>query len=307
MIKVESLIFDYPGKRALRGVSFEVEAGSITALVGPNGAGKTTLLRAMAALHVPLSGRIEIAGVDAIEDPRECHRQVGYLSDFFGLYERLSVEQALLYMAGARGLRGEAVASAAREAIASVDLEQHASKPARTLSRGLRQRLALAMALVHKPRVLLLDEPASGLDPEARHSLSALFVKLRSEGITLLVSSHILAELEDYSTHMLVLRDGAIVDNQRVTASASAEQSYVVEVLSDLDAALAVLRAQPSIEHAARTGQALVFSSRADRAQIAACLAALVNAGVSVAAFYARKTTMQDAYLARVTGAREAP
>src|ERR1043166_1490512 len=212
MISVDDLVFEYPGLRALDRVSFRVAPGSIVALVGPNGAGKTTLLRCLAALDRPLSGRIQIDGIDVLEQPRETHRRVGYLSDFFGLYDLLTVRQCLSYVAQAHGIAAERVAEAVERTVLALGLSDRLDTRVGELSRGLRQRVAIGQAIIHAPRVLLLDEPASGLDPEARHSLAELFVRLGNTGMTLLVSSHILAELEQYSSQMLILRDGRILE-----------------------------------------------------------------------------------------------
>lgn len=212
MIAVEHLCFEYPGLRALDDVSFRTGQGSITALVGPNGAGKTTLLRCMAALDQPVGGAIRIDGVDVLQQPRACHRVIGYLSDFFGLYQRLTVRQCLHYVARAQGLASEACETAVASASRRLQIDDRLDKRPGELSRGLRQRLAIAQAIIHQPRVLLLDEPASGLDPEARHELDRLFLDLQAQGMTLMVSSHILAELESYCTDMLVLRQGHIVE-----------------------------------------------------------------------------------------------
>ena len=177
MINVEQLIFEYPNLRALDEVSFHIPQGSITALVGPNGAGKSTLLRCMAGLDQPMSGNIRINDIDVLEHPRECHRIIGYLSDFFGLYDRLTVRQCLHYVARAQGI-AEADCAAAIDKISSgLYINDRLDVLAGTLSRGLRQRVAIGQAIIHSPRVVLLDEPASGLDPEARHELAELFLK----------------------------------------------------------------------------------------------------------------------------------
>lgn len=218
MIKVSHLYYDYPGLRALDDVSFELPAQSITALVGPNGAGKTTLLRSMAALDEPTAGQIVIDGIDVWEYPREAHLRMGYLPDHFGLYQELTALQCLTHAAWTHGLRGDEARQAVQWAIAQVDLEPQLLKLASTLSRGQRQRLALAQAIVHKPKVLFMDEPASGLDPQARASLSSLMKGLAAQGMTLLISSHILAELETYCTAMLVLEQGHILAHQGVGA-----------------------------------------------------------------------------------------
>lgn len=213
MIEVSHLYYDYPGLRALDDINFKLPAQSITALAGPNGAGKTTLLRSMAALDEPSSGTIMIDGINVWNFPREAHLRMGYLPDHFGLYQELTAHQCLTYAAWTHGLRGKQMQQSVDWAIEQVGLLEQLPKLAGTLSRGQRQRLALAQAIVHRPKVLLMDEPASGLDPEARASLSDMMKNLAAQGMTLLISSHILAELETYCTSMLMLKKGQLVSD----------------------------------------------------------------------------------------------
>ena len=214
MIDISQLVFEYPGHRALDGVSLRIAEGSVTALVGPNGAGKSTLLRCIAGLEQPLSGRIQVKGISVTDEPREVHRHLGYLSDFFGLYDRLSVQRCLEYSALAMGLPQRQAAGRAEEVAAQLGLGELLQRCPTELSRGQRQRVAIGQAIVHQPGVLLLDEPASGLDPEARGSLSQLFRQLQAQGMTLVVSSHILSELDEYCTHILSIRNGRIESHE---------------------------------------------------------------------------------------------
>lgn len=207
VISVSGLDYFYPAKQALSDISFDIKAGDITALVGPNGAGKSTLMRCLAALDRPFAGKIEICGIDILEDPRAGHARVGYLSDDFGLYDDLSVKDVLGFMAGCHNLSPEI---ATESVINRLHLQSVAHQKCGTLSRGWRQRVGIGMSILHKPDLLILDEPASGLDPEARAELSLVLKSLQAEGMSILVSSHILAELEEYSTAMLVLREGKI-------------------------------------------------------------------------------------------------
>ena len=196
VIKVVDLNYEYPGLRALEDINFSIAPGSITALVGPNGAGKTTLMRCLAGLTKPLQGEISVYGVDVIKSPRESHLLMGYLADSFGVYNDLTVRQCLTYVAMAQRIEQESISKRVEQVARDLDLEHKLENQAQELSRGMRQRLAIAQAIIHEPKVLILDEPASGLDPEARFELAELFVRLRDAGMTLLVSSHILAELE---------------------------------------------------------------------------------------------------------------
>ena len=218
-IAVEGIRYEYPGVRALNDVSFRIKRGGVTALVGPNGAGKTTLLRCIAGLDRPMLGTIELVGIDVLEEPRLAHEQIGYLSDFYGLYDALSVRHALAYAAGAHGVRDGDIDDTVTRTAEQLEISNLLERLCSELSRGQRQRVAIGQALVHTPQVLLLDEPAAGLDPEARHALARLFTRLREGGMTLVVSSHILAELDEYSTDMLVLRDGQVIEHRALAGA----------------------------------------------------------------------------------------
>ena len=300
LVDVDDLVHDYGQRRALHAVSCRIERGSVTALVGPNGAGKTTLMRCIAGLETPLAGRIKVAGVDVIAEPRQSHRHLGFLADSFGVYTALTVRQALTYAALAHG----ASEADARQAVGPVaerlGLAGLLDRLCSALSRGQRQRVAIGQSLIHRPALLILDEPASGLDPEARASLAALFRSLRDEGMTLLVSSHILAELDEYSTHMLMMRDGRVVEC-RALGGAAAEVAAGVRRLrlrlapatSDTFTEHSPLHAQQWLVREAglaampddHDAQAISFGFSGSEAQQAALLARLIGAGFVVSAF----------------------
>lgn len=229
MILVNDLTFDYPGKRALNNVSFKIEPHTITALVGPNGAGKSTLLRCMAGLEHPIQGNIKIAHLDVLNSPREAHALMGYLPDSYGLYDDLTVHQCLLYQAKAHYIPKNKIDKRIQESADALQIQQHMDQKVSTLSRGQRQRLAIAQTLLHKPKLLLLDEPASNLDPEARHHLAEILKNLGQSNVTLIVSSHILAELEDYCTHMLVLRGGKLMSHCEIQSSSKSMMEVYLE------------------------------------------------------------------------------
>lgn len=297
MILVENLVYEYPGKRALDDVSFELKPQTITALVGPNGAGKTTLIRCLVALTPPFSGKISISGLDTLEHPREIHRHLGYLSDFYGFYEELTVEQNLCYFAWSHGIAYEEVQAKADKAIRRLALEAYRNQLAGTLSRGLKQRLGIAQAIVHEPPLIILDEPASGLDPEARIHLSALFVELNKAGATLIVSSHILAELEDYCTQMLVMRDGKITDFQQLSNQPSL--NYQLTLSSPASAyieKLSVLTTIKIISHEANIITVAYIGSAQDQSNLLKQIMAL---DIPIAEITQVKHRLQDLYLSK--------
>jgi ABC-2 type transport system ATP-binding protein len=299
MIEISDLIFDYPGHRALDRVSLSLEKGSVTALVGSNGAGKTTLMRCIAGLETPLSGNITVDGLNVIEQPRDVHRIMGYLSDFFGLYQDLTVAQCFEYAAAAQGLPEAEIPQAVRLTAQRLGLEDRLRQASGTLSRGLRQRVAIGQAIIHQPRMLLLDEPASGLDPEARGQLAALFRRLNADGMTILVSSHILAELDEYSTHMLALRGGRVLEYRALNGAGGVTETRCLRiVLAQPDGRLRemlVARGDLQLKSSDDLHAELEFSG-SESAQ-AALLAALVGAGLPVASFSEHKENLQQSYL----------
>ncbi|MBE0577245.1 MAG: ABC transporter ATP-binding protein [Desulfuromonadales bacterium] len=300
MIEVNNLVFEYPGVRALNGVSFRIESGSITALVGPNGAGKTTLLRCMAALDVPLQGEVYIDGENIHEDPRACHRKLGYLSDFFGLYDELTVRQCLLYAAASRGIPDGMQARATELAATRLGIAGRIEMKAGTLSRGLRQRLAIAQAVVHEPQILILDEPASGLDPEARHSLAELFLTLREQGMTLVVSSHILSELDEYSTEMLVLRDGRILSHDPIKQKRVSDVRLKLSLVGPYDGLQKLLSGLPYVSAVEGDDTSVKLTFSGDETARYHLLKSLLDQGLPVCVFAEQQRNMQSTYLESV-------
>ncbi|MCK5898795.1 MAG: ABC transporter ATP-binding protein [Methylococcales bacterium] len=300
LINVSNLTFEYTGFRALNNISFSIPSGSIVALVGPNGAGKTTLLRCLSALEQPLNGTILIDGIDVLEHPRACHRKVGYLSDFFGLYDRLTVKQCLFFVARAQGIKTQDCAKAILKVSRQLNIEDRLENTPVELSRGLRQRVAIAQAIIHQPKVVLLDEPASGLDPEARHSLAELFLELQQQGMTLLVSSHILSELEAYSSDMLILRQGRIVEQVSIHEKSKQLKTFKLVLSHSSTALRGILFNTPMLSHITINDKQATFKLDGGVNNQQQLLKKLVEQQVPICEFSPITTNLQDAYLSTV-------
>ena len=300
MIEVENLVYEYPSKRALKGISLSVRSNTITALVGPNGAGKTTLLRCLAALDTPYDGTVRIGGLDTRDDPRAIHAQLGYLPDFFGLYEALSVERCLIFAARSHGLSAKTAKEAAVKAAARVDLVDRMTSPVAELSRGLRQRLAIGQAIVHQPKVVLLDEPAAGLDPLARRDLSRLLVSLKENGMTLVVSSHILSELEDYSDEMIILEDGRVGGGGPLQLRGQQRSLVRIELASARSDLAALLSRHAGVEVLNSDDLSAAFRFSGDAQSRAALLRALIAQGLEIVSFGDAPLQLEAAYFAGV-------
>ncbi|MFN8390057.1 MAG: ABC transporter ATP-binding protein [Bdellovibrionota bacterium] len=305
---VENLSYEYPTKRALHDLSVSIEERSVVAMVGPNGAGKTTLLRCLAALEMPFSGTVKVFGHDSAEDPRLAHRYIGYLSDFFGLYSDLTTEQCLTHSGAMQGLSGSTLTTAVDQAIVDLELKDFVKQRAGSLSRGLRQRLAIAQAMIHNPKVLLMDEPASGLDPEARAKLAVLIRRLVSQGMTIVVSSHILAELEDYSTHMLTIEGGRILGYTPIAAAETPLAGRILSIqLADESTTLReLLAAAPGVTVNECTERSANISFAGTKLEQSALLSSLIQSGLHIAAFTEENLSMQEIYLAQLKAKRSA-
>ncbi len=306
MIEVRELCYEYPGLRALSDVSFDIAPGTITALVGPNGAGKTTLLRCLAGMERPLSGSVMVNGIDVVEEPRRSHRHLGYLSDFFGLYDPLTVRQCLSYVGAANGLAPHVLAQTVVATATELGLAERLDQRTGELSRGLRQRVAIAQAIIHAPTVVLLDEPASGLDPEARFALGDLFLALRQRGMTLLVSSHILAELEAYSTHMLILRGGRLVEHRALASSGEAGTHMEVQALQGSESLKAALKQHPAVSALRVDGLTVRFALQGAAPERAALLQSLLADGLSISHFAAVTEDLQQSYIHSLSRGQDA-
>ncbi len=310
IIEVSDLTFEYPGFRALDGINLTLAAGSVTALVGPNGAGKTTLLRCIAALETPLSGTVRVAGLDVYESPREVHRLMGYLSDNFGLYSDLTVAQGLEYAARSQGLATAAISDAVQATAVRMGLSDKLRNQASTLSRGQRQRLAIGQAIIHAPRVVLLDEPASGLDPEARSSLAQVFLALQAQGLSLLVSSHILSELDEYSTHILALHQGRVLEHRSLGrmraqgAQVAAERMLRLEFVEPAESPASWLKAQTHVRLYQCQANALEIGFTGDAPAQAALVRDCVAAGHQLTTITVVTENLHQSYLKSMAAER---
>lgn len=303
LIVVERLSFDYGRKRALDEVDLQIPKGGISAMVGPNGAGKTTLLRCIAALDHPVSGRVTFGGIDTQDDPRNCHARIGYLSDFFGLYRKLTVEQSLAFVGFSHKINGDLLQQRVNQAIESLSLTSHRLSLAAGLSRGLRQRLAIGMAIIHRPELLILDEPAAGLDPDARSELATLLRSLAAEGISIIVSSHILSELEEYSDRMITLSGGKCAGIIDLDSDKRQSEKRRFLVLGDFEVEQirGCLTPDFAIETISKvnSGVRIELPGDCDEADV---LARLVGAGLRVRGFSHEALSIEELYRQQVHG-----
>jgi len=293
-ILVEDVTRWFGEVQALSGMSFTAPYGQVTALVGPNGAGKTTVLLVLASLLSPDRGRVLVAGVDPAVDARAVRSRVGWMPDAFGVYEQLTAREYLRFFARAYDLPRDVVAARVPQLLAMVHLTEFADRPVHVLSRGQKQRLALTRALVHEPRVVLLDEPAAGLDPRSRVELRDILRAQAAQGVAVLVSSHILSELEEVADRVVFVDGGATVGEQTMAElHAAAASAYRVRA-ADQSRLTDVLR-EKEIPYST-VGGAVELPAMTEQ-DAARTLELLVTAGAGVVAFDRVRGDLESAYL----------
>jgi ABC-2 type transport system ATP-binding protein len=295
---------------AVEDLNLKITSGSLYGLIGPNGAGKTTTLRMLAGLLEPTSGEIRINELPTRQYWREIHWQVGFMPDFFGVYEDLLVWEYLDFFARCYKLMPARRQQVTNELLELVDLSTKKDAYVQTLSRGMRQRLCLAHALVHDPQILLLDEPASGLDPRARIEMRELLRELRSMGKTILVSSHILSELAELCDSIAIMEKGKLIANgtlHDIRTRLSNNRTLSIRTLTNRMQAEAILRNYPGVHdiqanHNSEAIEQLTVSFSGDDVAAADMLDALVHQGVRVASFSEEITGLEEAFLQLTKG-----
>ena len=311
IVRTQGLVKRYDRTLAVAGVDLEIEEGEIFGLVGPNGAGKTTTLRILATLLEPTSGEAEVGGWSLARNPNDVRRVLGFMPDVFGVYDDMRVWEYLDFFGRCYGLSAPARKRIIGDLLELVDLADKRDTYVQGLSRGMQQRLCLAHALVHDPKVLLLDEPASGLDPRARVELRELLRELRSLGKTILISSHILPELEELCTSVAivdrgkVLASGRIADIEKRLRVGAVLRARVIAEGEALEAARAWFSQQAEVASAAILPDGLVeLGFRGDELQTAALLRDAISSGLSIASFSRAASDLEELFL-QVTGQDE--
>jgi ABC-2 type transport system ATP-binding protein len=303
-LSTQGLTKRYGRRLAVAGVDLSVDSGEIFGLVGPNGAGKTTMLRMLATLLVPSVGDAEVAGHSVRREPDAVRSVIGYMPDTFGVYDDMRVWEYLDFFGRCYGLPAARRRQMIGDLLELVDLADKRESYVQELSRGMQQRLCLAHALVHDPQVLLLDEPASGLDPRARVELRELLRELRALGKTIIISSHILPELEELCTSVAIIDHGRVLASGRVDEIADRFRVggvFRARVLGD-DEALATAESHfaglPDVVSVVRQPDgALEFALRGEEEAAAAVLASAIRAGVRVASFAATASDLEEIFL----------
>jgi ABC-2 type transport system ATP-binding protein len=304
LLEVDSLTRSFDRQLAVDRVSFSVEAGKIIGFIGPNGAGKTTTMRICATLDLPDSGEVRVAGESALQEPRAARRRLGFMPDSYGAYANTTVAEYLDFFARAYGLSGSERRATLQSVTEFTALDTLLEKMTSVLSKGMKQRLCLAKTLLHDPALLILDEPAAGLDPRARVELRELLKVLAERGKSILISSHILTELSEMCDGVVVIEKGKIRASgpvAAITRELSPHLQLFVRALDPPEQLERALLEQPGIGEL-RANRGGFQLSLADEAAAARLLAALVGAGLKIVEFAPEAANLEDVFLKLTEG-----
>lgn len=305
MIRTEHLTKRYGKLEALSDLNLSISKGKVFGFIGPNGAGKSTTMMILSTLLAPTSGKAFVCGYDVMKEADEVKRCVGYMPDFFGVYDNLKATEYLDFYASAYGIPAERRSSLIADLLELVNLTNKADAYVDSLSRGMKQRLGLARCLVHDPEVLILDEPASGLDPRARIEMREILKQLRGMGKTIIISSHILPELSELCDEIGVIEKGKLIASgsvDEVSVETRGISIMQLKVLAEEDKAMQILQSHPYVKRLDHKGLHFRFhftGAESDKVQL---LAQLVQAGIPVIHYGDSKENLEDVFLAITEG-----
>lgn len=305
MIKTVDLTMKYGEMYAIQQINIDLEEGDLFGFIGPNGAGKTTTMRIIATLLNPTSGDAFVCGNSVLTKPAETRRLVGYMPDFFGVYDDMKVIEYLEFFAAAYRISGAERRRRCNEMLEIVDLDFKRDAFANTLSRGQTQRLGLARVLLHDPSVLLLDEPLSGLDPRARIEMRDLLRRLGKMGKTIIVSSHILPELADVCNKIGIIDRGVMTVNATVADVMRQVRERIVlhvQVAERQQEAATVLQEQDEVDSVIEADARLVVTLKADATSYSSLARLLIEAGFDLLLFQEEEVNLEAAFMALTRG-----
>lgn len=307
MVKIENLYKHYGKFVALNHLNLSIEKGELFGFVGPNGAGKTTTMRIISGLLRADGGSVHIADVDALKDNQNLKRKIGYMPDFFGVYDNLKAIEYMEFYASVYGITGDKAKSMCLELMDLVNLSDKADFYVDGLSRGMKQRLCLARSLVHNPELLILDEPASGLDPRARFEMKGILKNLHDMGKTIIISSHILSELAEMCTTIGIIDKGSMVSKgtvEEIMQKLSTSNPLKIHVVNNVETAVRIIKENPQVENLSIDGPDITISFDGGEEEEAGLLKMLVNNDVQVSSYMRETGNLEEVFM-MVTAKKE--
>ncbi len=306
-------LWKYYGKTpAVSGLSLHIPEGDLFGFVGPNGAGKTTTMRIICGLLRASGGSVTVNGVDAINNTKNIKRVIGYVPDFFGVYNNLKVKEYMEFYGSMYGMYTRDIQKISGDLLELVNLSDKNEEYVDSLSRGMKQRLCVARALIHNPKLLVLDEPNSGLDPRARVEMKELLKNLSSMGKTIMISSHILSELSEMCNSVGIMNHGVLVaagkiedimSGQAIPPQNMPQQNIfqgvrlTMNVLGSTDMPVRILKENPMVSHISIMERKIEFTLNGGDKEIAAIIAGLVNAGVPIVEIKKQEKNLESLFM----------
>lgn len=300
MVRIEGLNKTYGSFKALDNLNLSIEKGELFGFVGPNGAGKTTTMRIISGLLRADSGTVMVSGIDARKEPGRLKSKIGYMPDFFGVYDNLKALEYMEFFASIYGIVGSDARKLCLELMELVNLSDKADSYVDGLSRGMKQRLCLARSLVHNPDLLILDEPASGLDPRARFEMKGILRNLSDMGKTIIVSSHILPELAEMCTNIGIIEHGKMVMSgtvDSILSSMNRQNPLIIRVVEERDHTIRLLKEHPLVESLSLSEQDIYVSFRGEEREEAELLAYLIKGGAGISSFTREQGNLESVFM----------
>ena len=300
MLSIKGLEKTYGDFKALNGLDLTINKGEIFGFIGPNGAGKSTTMKIVSGLLTPDSGEVYVDGIDAIKRNKELKEKIGYMPDFFGVYDNLKAIEYLEFYGSIYGLSYSEGKKIGMDLLELVNLKDKSESYVDGLSRGMKQRLCLARCLMHNPKLLILDEPASGMDPRARFEMKNILKNLREMDKTIIVSSHILSELGEICTNIGIIERGKMVCQgtvEEIMEEAKGNNPLFITVIDGVEEAIKVLKEIPNIGKVTFDKNKITASLNGDEAKAAEVLRTLINRNIKVTSFNKSEGNLEDLFI----------
>lgn len=309
VLETDKIRKEFGSTVAVNDLSLSIYKGQVWGLIGPNGAGKTTLLRMLATLLRPTSGTAKLLGHNLASNFLAIRKQIGFLPDFFNLYGDLKLWECLEFFAQAYAVEPRRIPDKIKEVLEFVDLQEKRNSLMRHLSRGMVQRMGVAVMLVHEPEIFLLDEPASGLDPKARIQLRQILTKLSRDGKTVIISSHILTEMSGFCSHIAIIDRGSIVVQgsvEEIQSKLSGAMKVIIRVIDNPQQAAEIVGQFPSAKLLTSQDNTITAELIGTESDLAQLNSRLISNGVQVSAFYEEKINLEDLFM-KITSNKNEP
>ena len=300
MLRIENLQKSYGKHKVLNGLNMEVKKGELFGFVGPNGAGKTTTIKIMAGLLRADSGQVWIEGIDALKEADQLKDKIGYVPDFFGIYNNLKVMEYMEFYASTYGLVGQEIKEYCMSLMDKVGLIEKSEVYVDELSRGMQQRLCLARAMIHNPDILILDEPASGLDPRSRFELKRILTELCANGKTVIISSHILAELSEMCNSIGIIKNGTMIQQgsiEEIVSAVNIENPLLIHVLNHPELSRKYLRNHPLVKSVSIDGTEFQVTFMGGKEEEAKLLEEMIALKIEVVSYGRKRDNLESIFI----------